>query len=438
MTKTLCLNSFRRSSNRFDAHRILGLEENHTMKILRFVCLGFVIVLPLLAGAAGDGATVQVELRPHKTDLLIGEPLFVLLRIRHIGSEDTTDGPVFYWGGIGVTGLYPVYISRDGQSWEIYDRGMELTATVGGFARPRLQPGQFFDINLTITIMQRVLRRASLGEKRPSGERLAQLAFPDPGQYFIRALYGSAERAIWTEPVSIAVRRPSGEDAEVWDRIQQSDLYREFLQFPTDKGLITDPETSEKIDDPRLAELAAIVAEHPDSVYSQYLALALGKHYHSGGRLADARQQAIRYFKLASEMKQVPAVREEAMLRYGGILFMDERYEESRRVAEQALREFPDGRLRDNFQTLRDESINPPPINPLGDAEKKLRREGFDTSVIDADTHQQLRMAVIEEVDAEVRAGKLPRRRREYELARRFEEALRAVLARDLPPPASD
>jgi hypothetical protein len=387
-------------------------------KSLIIICLTL-LTLSAATAPGQEAPGLRVEIRAHASRLILGEPLFVELSVTNAGGQIQQVVPAYAPGALVVA------ISADGVNFAPYMdrfRGLGLTD-----AR-ELGPGETYSMQITVFARLQPMDR----HKLLHGDFRAEYLWVQPGAYHVRGQYSR----IHSEPLAIQVVAPGPRDAVLWAELKDNPHYGLLIHL------------MRSVPDAALQRFKQIITEHPDSVYSQYLALALAKHYRQRTRevgrpaddpvRADARQQEIRYFKLASEMKQVPAVREEALLRYGGILFRDKQLEQSRRVAEQGLREFPDGRLRDSFEALLEESIEPSPILPIGHVQSKLRKEGLEVLSLDRDTLRELGESVTAAVEADIRAGNLTARRRNREIARRYEQAVRAVLARDLPPPASD
>ena len=114
--------------------------------------------------------------------------------------------------------------------------------------------------------------------------------------------------------------------------------YGSLIQMPT-----------EPVAPQALEQFEKIVHDHPTCIYSHYLALALGKHFLSKFKLGFV--SANKYLENASNMKQAPELREEAMALRTELLIRDlGQKEKGTQVAEQALKEFPNSRYKGQFE----------------------------------------------------------------------------------------
>ncbi|MCS7048803.1 MAG: hypothetical protein NZ483_05890 [Verrucomicrobiae bacterium] len=194
---------------------------------------------------------------------------------------------------------------------------------------------------------------------------LRYFAFPRPGKYLLKLRNGHNESA----PITIAVHEPVGADLAAWNDILKTRYFPVFVQSGYVFDELVETELARELADgvayvrslaktiyaptpATVTEYARIAKNHPEAAYTQWLALALGKFYArrpymERGHLtvkADA-PQAQRYFSQAATMARSRWVRAYALLELANLQPPSQSIE----ICQQALREFPDSPLREEF-----------------------------------------------------------------------------------------
>ena len=256
------------------------------MKTRTILSVALVLSAGALAFSEGDDL-LRVEIAPYKSKLLIGEPLCVRMRFRNISNKKFIMVPT-------DRGLGDVYTSPDGLNFGIYIHSIRSFISRDTFWHQ--EPG-------VETVNDRVV-----AFYRPESSERTRLVFPAAGDYWIYGRYDVAEyRAhntpaidVSSAPVKITVMQPVGKELEVWEKLQKLPEYGAMVQW--------------HIADKRPDALMDIVKKYPRSVYSQYLALALGEYFFRLTTEDDERwmrsigvengkKEAVWYFRLAAEMK---------------------------------------------------------------------------------------------------------------------------------------
>lgn len=100
-------------------------------------------------------------------------------------------------------------------------------------------------------------------------------ALTNPGIYYIKAaLYNPLSgNTVESEPVSIIVEEPQGDDLETWNKIKEDGKYGLFIQTG---GLIEHPKGRKTIE--VINNLEKILSLHQNSRYADSIRFALSKH----------------------------------------------------------------------------------------------------------------------------------------------------------------
>jgi hypothetical protein len=384
---------------------------------------------------------LTVSISAERDTYAVGEPVILRVTIENTSARK--------WILPLDTGVARLWISREGGQFVAFD-GDDTGLIPYPTRVPRLDAGD------RLVFSRRMLLTRANPLQSPHPERW--LAFPSAGTYLVKATCDGAV----SETFQLRVRDPEGDDRKAWASIVETDLeiYAELVQAPeltvADEGLVTRAKErlqaqgrwhgeaqalveSQLALRPRVERIAQVVSEHPDSVYSQYLALALAKHYRQrryklpGSRrfddpqVVELRQQEIHYFKLASEMKQGPAsLREEAMRHLAAELNhpFDGTIPEAVEVARRALREFPDGTHRDWFERFIEKHTRPKWVDPMDIVGKELEAMGYDPEMADVSEAKIAEMTeyVHREPHRLRQEGKLTYEQMRAEQARRLKE----------------
>jgi hypothetical protein len=367
--------------------------------------VGVVIAGWLRAGATNAQDGVVVSILSAKPEYLLGEPVVITYR-----AENRTDRAV------AVSRDLRILVSQDGKGFFEYNANATGDIYATGPSLPlHLNPRQKTEGRFHL-----LYSSVPLFEDEPA---LLHLALPRSGVYFLRIMLGTMS----SNTLKIGIVEPVGVDADVWKKLRNKSYLR-FLQMPqlgADRQVIN--------------ALTSLVRDFPDSTYTPYLALALGKHYRQrrytlpGSRrfddpqVVELRQQEIHYYKLASEMKQGPAsLREEAMRHLAAELNhpFDGTIPEAVEVARRALREFPDGTHRDWFERFIEKHTRPKWVDPMDIVGKELEAMGYDPEMADVSEAKIAEMTeyVHREPHRLRQEGKLTYEQMRAEQARRLKE----------------
>lgn len=240
---------------------------------MRLCIQGLFLFSLCLSGVAR--AELRLELKTHSDSIIAGEPLVILT---HVGNGGTAPIDVFYQNA-------PTY-ERDASSF--------VLLRVSGNEPPP------FDHQQTVVrwfmktwsdgfrLIERRIRATHQIESDEEAEselvmlysRTSGLAFQEPGRYWISAAVvvssgdgdSPPDFVAATEPASITVLDPQGEDQTAWKwLLEHKDEYGRLIQVPWSTEL-----SEEFVDGCR--ELCAA----SDSVYVEYLALFLSRWYLEG------------------------------------------------------------------------------------------------------------------------------------------------------------
>lgn len=278
-------------------------------------------ILSLFTASIGHGEIPQATLLSariavQKFNLILGEPLLLDLTIKNSGDGNIS---LSYSPDIGT-----VFISSDGKAFKEW--------------RDLMRPRGYIEPFL-LKADQAITTHFVIFYGLEYSTKIGKYAFPEPGNYFIRGGYvHNARDVVCSETIAITVKPPEGENAEVWAKLRDMDGYGRIIQQPT-----------QALDEKALAELAKIVDDHPASLYSHYLALALGKNAHYV-RWKSGFSFASKYLELASNMNLESSIREEAMAEWFGLLADFDEVEKAVLVANRLLREFPGSQRKPHLE----------------------------------------------------------------------------------------
>jgi len=228
---------------------------------------GFIVLLAVLVSSHVFGQTVSIRIETHKRDIVLGEPLYVVVCVDNKGQQPVGilygNGPSYDLG----QGWAQIMIAKgddEFHAWSDQLRPLEKVAAL------ELKAGQ-------------VLTNEFIVLYRQQGGQAGGFAFPTPGDYrvTVQCLLRTGE-TVQAEPASIKVLEPVGLDAEVWAELKRDPSYGVIIQTPWDTRV-----TSSMRD--RLVETYGRARR---SVYAQYLALSIGRHavYAREGEQKEARE----------------------------------------------------------------------------------------------------------------------------------------------------
>jgi len=232
------------------------------------VLVAVTIGLPAIGYADAPDRDIELGIQLSKLSVVLGEPVVATLKLANTG-----EAPIEVPGGLCL-GLM---ISQDGMSYETYDPNMLMAYRMEQAKPEVLNPGQTKVIQVGIVYAPRLLFPS--GEKEGAKETTKatsflervkrhhyepssrHLAFPKPGQYWLKSAYRKSESLA----AAISVMEPEGKDAEAWAQLK-STPYALAVQLP------------DEIWDADVAVFREFLGLYPDSVYSRHLARALISH----------------------------------------------------------------------------------------------------------------------------------------------------------------
>lgn len=194
---------------------------------------------------------IQVHLKPEKEKFLIGEPVRFTVTVKNNSQQD-----IEAWV-MALKYQMQIFISG-GKGFDRYEDGMQEAVRIIP-STETLKPGG------TESYPFKVLYSSWM--KAPEKDKLA---FPLAGTYCIQVKYPlfPDRKMFKSNIVHITVEKPTGDDAKVWQKINQPTMLR-FLQSGR---LLTDEE-----DIP--VELADLLEKFPKSGYAEELKRTLRWHY---------------------------------------------------------------------------------------------------------------------------------------------------------------
>ena len=218
--------------------------------------------MPQSRVANDSEASAELRISSAKSEYLLGEPVSLERRLIKIGDYDRVEFP-----DDDRQGALIVFIAKGDGEFKQYQ-------TVEGslvYKEYPVGPGQskaFYPI-----LFNRKPRTEGLSDygRRESekGMILTDYAFPEPGEYRIKAVrlyfvrrgedrYATSARAE-SNVISIRIREPEGEDLSVWGTMRDDPRIGFFMT----EGVV--PYRFPSIEDTFLAEIDRIVTDHPDS-----------------------------------------------------------------------------------------------------------------------------------------------------------------------------
>lgn len=252
------------------------------MKQLKSTVLGVVILfvtfssLPQSSGQSnGPEASLELRISTAKGEYILGEPVRLERLLIKIGDYTRVGFEPDDHGALGV------FISKDGGEFLHYRFGgwddLSNRPTSDGPGRYKL----FHTI-----LLNKKPETAHLSDygrrEAEKGMMLTDYAFPEPGEYRIRAkriytvrrgtaTYGTSAFARSNE-ISIRVKEPEGDDLKVWEIMKSDPDIGHFL-------MVGDaPDRRPSIESTVLARVDRIVSEYPDSYLAGLLKVKVQEH----------------------------------------------------------------------------------------------------------------------------------------------------------------
>jgi len=414
-------------------------HKNWLMKTPIYYSLCCIYALLMIALPAGQAKSSEfaLSLRCPRDTILVGEPLMIRVRILNRSGQERML-PVH------DTGLVQILLGAKGSSLKPY----RPLGTIDG-ASPLLTTditSRLLRVNEEIEFDVVVLfATAPVFE---SGREWRHLVFPQAGGYQIAARLADGE----TQSINIKVVEPIGKDAVLGRELISLKAYPFFVQFPTARSELGQLDTvvtnhvqyveslrqlSEAtgggLTDPPIARLRELVRINPDSPYSQHVALALAR-YHAG--VTRDPVDAEKLFQMSVAMRQVPWVREIALLEWAQLATPDRAVY----LCDLAIEEFPDNPYRRVFASLRvvsqakvDQRARRP-VDPIITVERELMNSGFDLTSLTAEERRRINEEVIAATWKECETKHWHTKDCDAELMKRYREWVGKNLRRTISP----
>ncbi|MFN2455862.1 MAG: hypothetical protein ABR577_16760 [Pyrinomonadaceae bacterium] len=225
-----------------------------------------------IGAAAFEVKPLAIEVRSDKKSYVPGEP--VALKFKVINKSNT---PISVEGADVQHGYLKVLIAYQGEDFKEYlgpQWGLQDDVDGGVMT---VEPQGSFETEATVLYNHR-LESCHLSEiyvKQNTSKRVeTEYALNRPGEYRIKtSLYtAEAEREIESEPISISVEEPKGDDLEVWNRIKGDAAYGYFIQTG---DLMAHPNSAKA--KRVVGTLEEIVNMYPSSRYAEHIRDSLAR-----------------------------------------------------------------------------------------------------------------------------------------------------------------
>jgi len=243
----------------------------------------FAISLTVVLGFAGIAYmqsskeySIEIAVKPSKKVYMLGEVVSLDILLQNNGIED-----VKIFGGLSKDdGLFSISISKDNRNFKKYSHIKWGRADV---KRIPVNLGSGKNTNTLATVFWNNKPSVSNSlapdviKQKEVGRILTSYAFPDAGEYYIKASYFLHLTAkpilIESEPIKITIGNPQGENLEVWNRIKDDGNFAYFIQ--EGEFLIPGYKTEER--DKFKQKIEEIINIYPNSFYTQSLSESLTK-----------------------------------------------------------------------------------------------------------------------------------------------------------------
>ncbi len=239
------------------------------------VVLALFLCSPLIFGfdnntKLADQPKISLEINSSKSDYELGEVVSLDVEITNNGDLDAILN-----GGNAKCGDVKFVVSGKDRVFKRYTR----PGPVFGCKPKAIRPGEIRQSKATLLWnFSRVGEVADLS--RIKDDILSDLAFPESGVYFIKAVLiipaiGQARAEVESAPVRIIINKPAGEDKRVWKQIKENPELAHFIQQSEPRS--PKQEEREKL----VKEVEQIVASNPNSFLANQMRESLGKYRES-------------------------------------------------------------------------------------------------------------------------------------------------------------
>jgi hypothetical protein len=353
---------------------------------MKKIWIGVFVVVTFLVGREGcceEWNKLSLRAEVANQAPLVGMPIEV-----HLWIENTTDHAIEIPSGSQWRGRGKLFVSLDGNTYKEVGKypnllNMENPYSAGG---TKIKAGQRLRLT-TRTVFVEVVEDENV-------RRVGNL-FATPGKYFLRAQYGRLEPF----NLEVTIRQPAGDDEAAWSKLQtlmikdKHDgryLYTGISLFQ----LVVNMETGAFMGENDWAMLRQFLEEHPNSIYSYYVALGLGKQQEdlmhevasaNGGAIPTAKcvemeAKIARYYKMAADIAQEPHLRERALYKWVMLVPV----KEAVKICQDALVEYPGGLYRKQFEdrlAYAQKALIPEWRDPIFKVGEELEAMGYDLSL---------------------------------------------------------
>lgn len=244
-------------------------------KRIYFLLIVFTLVISAIAQINNkqnfSNGNLNIKITSSKDSYSIGELVHFSLQIANISNSEV------FLKGIDVESHYAkIFISKNKTAYQEYKSPKPVIKSKGTF----LRSGEIAQSTSTIlyNIKPKTVGLSYDAAKEVSnGKILTDYAFPEAGEYYIKAvLYipnKEGNKQIESEPVKITIEEPQGEDLEVWNKIKDSGDFAYFIQEGDMRILPYKPEERAKFQE----EVEDILNKYSNSFYASSLRQSLDK-----------------------------------------------------------------------------------------------------------------------------------------------------------------
>lgn len=241
-----------------------------------FALIGIIAITAVYAqNTSSQNTGLSFKIKVSKSSIILGEPVQMETELLNTGKESVKVQRV-------VPDLFRLFVSSDGEKYVVFVT--EKSKTSCGFIRfVPLDSRQSDNTNLTVLWQGRPdysnldPKRAKWYQDRDKETMIVtDYAFPEPGVYFVKFKTklqneNGEEVEIESDAAQIVVSEPSGEDLEVWKKIQGKREIALLMQGT----LSNNPDSNAWL----ASEVEQILGKYPNTTYSSYLRKGLEKLY---------------------------------------------------------------------------------------------------------------------------------------------------------------
>ena len=200
-------------------------------KIYQALSLGFIaLALMFVCGHANAQSSIEnvsLSLTAEKDSYALGEVVDLRFHVKNL-SEKSLEIAKPNVGG----GNLKLYISEDGNNFREYVG--PNWGIAGNAIRPtvKLESESTYEVKATMLYNHRVPTEhlTELYAERIRRERIdSEFALPNPGRYFLKAVFTDAKTRVESEPYALDISEPIGLDAAVWEKMKNDGAFAYFL-----------------------------------------------------------------------------------------------------------------------------------------------------------------------------------------------------------------